>query len=101
MNIRRRTLLGGMATLPALGALASCGASSSGDTTEITYGYIPDFNGASLLDITEDQGLWEENGLTANMQTLTKGPQKIKSLGTGNLYFVIIFPGAMTLQALC
>src|SRR5699024_9351086 len=84
MNIRRRTLLGGMATLPALGALASCGASGSGDTTEITYGYIPDFNGASLLAIAEDQGLWEENGLTANLQTFTNGPLQIQALGTGD-----------------
>src|SRR5690625_6731030 len=82
MNIRRRTLLGGMATLPALGALASCGASSSGDTTEITYGYIPDFNGASLLAIAEDQGLWEENGLTANLQTFTNGPLQIDRKST-------------------
>src|SRR5690625_4489931 len=92
MNIRRRTLLGGMATLPALGALASCGSSGSGDTTEITYGYIPDFNGASLLAIAEDQGLWEENGLTANLQTFTNGPLQIQALGTGDLDFGYIGP---------
>ena len=99
MNIRRRTLLGGMATLPALGALASCGASGSGDTTEITYGYIPDFNGASLLAIAEDQGLWEENGLVANLQTFTNGPLQIQALGTGDLDFGYIGPGAMWLPA--
>ena len=56
MTLRRRTLLGGLAALPALGGLAACGSSGSGDTTEINYGYIPDFNGTSLLAIADDQG---------------------------------------------
>src|SRR5699024_5035435 len=99
MNIRRRTLLGGMATLPALGALASCGASGSGDTTEITYGYIPDFNGASLLAIAEDQGLWEENGLTANLQTFTNGQLYVHALGPGHQVFGHVGPCAMWLPA--
>src|SRR5690625_7839765 len=99
MNIRRRTLLGGMATLPALGALASCGASGSGDTTEITYGYIPDFNGARLLAIAEDQGLWEENGLTADLQTFTHGPLQLHALGTADLDVGYVGPGAMWVTA--
>lgn len=99
MNIRRRSVLGGIAALPALGALASCGASGSGDTTEVTYGYIPDFNGTSLLAIAEDQGLWEENGLVANLQTFTNGPLQIQALGTGDLDFGYIGPGAMWLPA--
>jgi NitT/TauT family transport system substrate-binding protein len=99
MTLRRRTLLGGIAALPALGALASCGSSGSGGTTEINYGYIPDFNGTSLLAIAEEQGLWEQNGLTAKLQTFTNGPLQIQALGTGDLDFGYIGPGAMWLPA--
>lgn len=99
MSIRRRSVLGGIAALPALGALASCGSSGSGDTTEITYGYIPDFNGASLLAIAEEQGLWEEHGLDAKLQSFTNGPLQIQALGTGDLDFGYIGPGAMWLPA--
>ena len=100
MSISRRTVLGGLAAVPALSALAACGGAGGGSgTTEITYGYIPDFNGTSLLAIAEDQGLWEENGLTANLQTFTNGPLQIQALGTGDLDFGYIGPGAMWLPA--
>lgn len=99
MAIERRTLLGGMLALPALGALASCGASGGADLTEINYGYIPDFNGTSLLAVADDQGLWEENGLRANLSTFTNGPLQIQALGTGDLDFGYIGPGAMWLPA--
>lgn len=105
MSISRRTVLGGLAAVPALSALAACGGSSGSggsggsSTTEITYGYIPDFNGTSLLAIADDQGLWEENGLKANLQTFTNGPLQIQALGTGDLDFGYIGPGAMWLPA--
>lgn len=110
MTIRRRSILGSLATLPALGALAACGSSDSGDTgsggsggsgetVEVNFGYIPDFNGASLIAIAEDQGLWEQNGLKANLQNFTNGPLQIQALGTGDLDFGYIGPGAMWLPA--
>ena len=98
MSISRRTILGGLAAAPALTALAACGGSGSG-TTKVTYGYIPDFNGASLLAIADDQGLWEENGLDATLQSFTNGPLQIQALGTGDLDFGYIGPGAMWLPA--
>jgi len=99
MNISRRTVLGGLAAVPTLAALSACGDSGGSGTTAITYGYIPDFNGTSLLAIADDQGLWEENGLTANLQTFTNGPLQIQALGTGDLDFGYIGPGAMWLPA--
>lgn len=99
MSISRRTVLGGLAAVPALSALAACGDSGGSGTTEVTYGYIPDFNGTSLLAIADDQGLWEENGLKANLQTFTNGPLQIQALGTGDLDFGYIGPGAMWLPA--
>lgn len=102
MNVRRRTLLGGLAALPALGALASCGStgsSGSGDTTTITFGYTPDFNGASLLAVAEENGLWEQEGLKAEPQSFTNGPLQVQALGTGDLDFGYIGPGAMWLPA--
>ena len=100
MSISRRTVLGGLAAVPALSALAACGGAGGGSgTTEVTYGYIPDFNGASLLAIADEHGLWEENGLKANLQTFTNGPLQIQALGTGDLDFGYIGPGAMWLPA--
>src|SRR5699024_5434338 len=88
------------AAVPALSALAACGGAGGGSgTTEVTYGYIPDFNGASLLAIADEQGLWEENGLKADLQTFTNGPLQIQALGTGDLDFGYIGPGAMWLPA--
>src|SRR5699024_3767971 len=93
---------GGLAALPALGALASCGSSNSGDsgdTTTITFGYTPDFNGASLLAVDEANGLWEKEGLKAEPQSFTNGPLQVQALGTGDLDFGYIGPGAMWLPA--
>lgn len=97
MTLTRRTVLGGLAAVPALSALAACGSGSG--TTEITYGYIPDYNGTSLLAIAEDRGLWEENGLKATLKSFTNGPLQIQALGTGDLDVGYIGPGAMWLPA--
>lgn len=97
MTLTRRTVLGGLAAVPALSALAACGSGSG--TTAVTYGYIPDYNGTSLLAIADDRGLWEENGLKATLKTFTNGPLQIQALGTGDLDFGYIGPGAMWLPA--
>ncbi|MGY5765052.1 aliphatic sulfonate ABC transporter substrate-binding protein [Brachybacterium sp. DNPG3] len=107
MSISRRTLLGGLAAAPALTALAACGSDSTGgsdgsdasSTVEVTIGYIPEYNGASLFAIAEDQGFWEENGVAVTLQSFTNGPLQVQALGTGDIDFGYIGPGAMWLPA--
>lgn len=107
-----RKLLGSAAVGTAvLLTAAGCTASGAGDTgsedveseytdvLDVDFGYIPDFNGTSLLAIAEDQGLWEKYGLNVNAQTFTNGPLQIQALGTGDLDFGYIGPGAMWLPA--
>lgn len=102
MQIRRRAVLGALAAIPAAAALSACGgggSGSGGELTKINYGYIPDFNGTSLLAIANDQGLWEKHGLEAHLKSFTNGPLQIQAIGTGDLDFGYIGPGAMWLPA--
>jgi len=107
-----RKLLGsaavGTAILLAASGCTASGAGENGseggeseytDVLDVDFGYIPDFNGTSLLAIAEDQGLWEKYGLNVNAQTFTNGPLQIQALGTGDLDFGYIGPGAMWLPA--
>jgi NitT/TauT family transport system substrate-binding protein len=91
-------------------ALAGCAGSGGGEASEgggeapletidVNFGYIPDFNGTSLLAIAEDQGIWEEHGLNVTTSSFTNGPLQIQALGTGDLDFGYIGPGAMWLPA--
>ena len=66
---------------------------------EVKFGYIGDFNGASLLAIADAKGLWEKHGLKADTKVFTNGPLQIQALGTGDLDFGYIGPGAMWLPA--
>jgi NitT/TauT family transport system substrate-binding protein len=82
--------------------LAACGGTSStagGGTEEVNFGYIGDFNGTSLLAIADDKDLWKKHGLKANTKVFTNGPLQIQALGTGDLDFGYIGPGAMWLPA--
>ncbi|CAM5380150.1 Aliphatic sulfonate ABC transporter substrate-binding protein OS=Streptomyces tendae OX=1932 GN=GUR47_23355 PE=4 SV=1 [Streptomyces tendae] len=63
------------------------------------FGYINDFNGASLIAIAEAKGLWKKHGLSADAKVFTNGPLQIQALGTNNLDFGYIGPGAMWLPA--
>ncbi|WP_406689923.1 aliphatic sulfonate ABC transporter substrate-binding protein [Saccharopolyspora sp. ID03-671] len=78
-------------------ALSGCGGSS--DAGEVRFGYIGDYNGASLLAVAEDQKLWEKHGLTAEISSFNNGPLQIQALGSGDLDFGYIGPGAMWLPA--
>ncbi|MCP2638307.1 aliphatic sulfonate ABC transporter substrate-binding protein [Microbacterium sp. HD4P20] len=69
------------------------------DVIDVDFGYIPDFNGTSLLAIAEDQGLWDKYGLNVTTQNFTNGPLQIQALGTGDLDFGYIGPGAVWLPA--
>ncbi len=105
-----RTKRGIVAAAAALAlALTGCASTSAdgggGDAgapeelTPVNFGYIADFNGASLLAIAEDQGLWEKNGVEVTTSVFTNGPLQIQALGTGDLDFGYIGPGAMWLPA--
>ncbi|WP_199044074.1 aliphatic sulfonate ABC transporter substrate-binding protein [Glycomyces salinus] len=99
MNITRTLGAAAAAAALALSAAACGGDADDGDTIEVQFGYIPDFNGTSLLAIAEDQGLWEEHGLDVTASSFTNGPLQIQALGTGDLDFGYIGPGAFWLPA--
>ncbi|MRX44473.1 aliphatic sulfonate ABC transporter substrate-binding protein [Agromyces kandeliae] len=106
-----RKLLGTAAVGAAVALLATGCASDGGssdsaaaqseydDVIEVNFGYIPDFNGTSLLAIAEDQGYWAKYGLDVETPSFTNGPLQIQALGTGDLDFGYIGPGAFWLPA--
>lgn len=100
-KIRRRML-----SLTAITAVFALGACSSGSNTageekldKVTFGYIADFNGASVHAIADDQGLWEKHGLDAETPVFTNGPLQVQALDSGDLDFGYIGPGAMWMPA--
>ncbi|MBO8191771.1 aliphatic sulfonate ABC transporter substrate-binding protein [Streptomyces oryzae] len=93
-------------TLPALFsvtlltlAMNACSTSASRDDNTVNFGYIDDYNGASLLAIAQQQGLWKKQGLTAKVKVFNNGPVQIQALGSGDLDYGYIGPGAMWLPA--
>lgn len=66
---------------------------------DVNFGYIPDFNGTSLLAVAEDQGLWKKHNINITTSSFTNGPLQIQALGTGDLDFGYIGPGAVWLPA--
>jgi NitT/TauT family transport system substrate-binding protein len=96
--------VGAAIALVATGCASDTGAEPSaeseyGDVLDVNFGYIPDFNGTSLLAIAEDQGYWDKYGLNVSATSFTNGPLQIQALGTGDLDFGYIGPGAMWLPA--
>ncbi|MHA6622411.1 aliphatic sulfonate ABC transporter substrate-binding protein [Pseudonocardia sp. DLS-67] len=101
MNLRKR-MLGVVAASTLALALTGCAGGGSGEdggTIEVTFGYIGDFNGTSLLAVAEQEGIWEKHGLDVTPKVFTNGPLQIQALGTGDLDFGYIGPGAMWLPA--
>jgi NitT/TauT family transport system substrate-binding protein len=99
-------MLGTVAVAAALAmTVAGCAPSAEqpqgGDVEvlDVNFGYIPDFNGTSLLAIAEAEGIWEEHGLNVTALSFTNGPLQIQALGTGDLDFGYIGPGAFWLPA--
>lgn len=98
-NSRIRRALAAASTVTVLTlSVNACSGESSDDTT-VTFGYISDYNGASLLAIAENQGLWKKAGLTPKIKSFNNGPVQIQALGAGDLDFGYIGPGAMWLPA--
>lgn len=105
MSLSRRSLLAaslGAATAGLVGCSSSTstGASSGAlPVANITFGYIGDFNGTSLLAIAEAKGMWAEQSIKATTKVFTNGPLQITALGTGDLQYGYIGPGAFWLPA--
>ena len=100
MMLRKR-MLGAAAAALAL-TLTGCaggGGGDGGEMIEVDFGYIGDFNGASLLAVAEQEGIWEKHGLDVTTSVFTNGPLQIQALGTGDLDIGYIGPGAMWLPA--
>lgn len=102
---------------PAVAALAAfalliTGCASSGDSGNtgdsgssaeelqtVRVGYHADWNGASLVAISNDQGYWEEEGLKVEASVFTSGPVEVQALQSDDLDFAYIGQGAMWLPA--
>jgi NitT/TauT family transport system substrate-binding protein len=108
MTISKRTI--GIVAACAAVALAMTGCSSNAeagtaksgaptDKVDVNFGYIADFNGTSLLAIAKEQGLWDKFGVNITTSAFTNGPLQIQALGTGDLDFGYIGPGAVWLPA--
>ncbi|MEU0137249.1 aliphatic sulfonate ABC transporter substrate-binding protein [Streptomyces sp. NPDC006296] len=100
MRLPQRALTAALAVSTLALSVTGCsGDPSSGGAGTVRFGYISDYNGASLLAIADEQGLWKEQGLTPAYSTFTNGPLQIQALGSDNLDFGYIGPGAMWLPA--
>ncbi|MFF1837179.1 aliphatic sulfonate ABC transporter substrate-binding protein [Streptomyces sp. NPDC058231] len=83
----------------ALSVTGCSGDSAADGGTTVRFGYISDYNGASLLAIADKQGLWKKEGLSPRYKVFTNGPVQIQALGAGDLDYGYIGPGAMWLPA--
>jgi NitT/TauT family transport system substrate-binding protein len=94
-----RSVKRALTSVTIVASLALAVTACSDDANTVRFGYISDFNGASLLAIANKQGLWDKQGLTPEIKVFTNGPLQIQALGTGDLDFGYIGPGAMWLPA--
>ena len=60
-------------------------------------GYIGDFNGASIVAVANKLDLWAKHGIAPELKIFTNGPLQIQALGTKDLDFGYIGPGALWL----
>jgi NitT/TauT family transport system substrate-binding protein len=98
MSLTRKLTAAAALGVAAALTLSACGGDDS-DAEKVTFGYIGDYNGTSLLAIAEDQNLWEKHGLEVDAKVFTNGPLQIQALGTGDLDFGYIGPGAFWMPA--
>jgi NitT/TauT family transport system substrate-binding protein len=100
-SIRRGKFAVAAVTLLAL--LTGCAdAGNDGEAepiAKVNFGYITDFNGTSLLAVAKELGLWEKYNIDARYFTFTNGPLQIQAMGSGDLDFGYIGPGAFWLPA--
>lgn len=91
---RRRTLLKAAALAPAAIGLP---AFAQAAPMRVRMGYIADFHGASMVAVANKLDLWKKHGLTPDLKVFTNGPIQIQALGSGDLDFGYIGPGALWL----
>ncbi len=97
MSLTRKLTVAAALGIAATMTLSACGGASDGE--KVSFGYIGDYNGTSLLAIADDQDLWEKHGLEVDAKVFTNGPLQIQALGTGDLDFGYIGPGAFWMPA--
>ncbi|MFF1697724.1 aliphatic sulfonate ABC transporter substrate-binding protein [Streptomyces sp. NPDC058257] len=99
----RRSIRHAVTALPVAFMLSlsasACSNSASEDNNTVRFGYIGDYNGASLLAVAEKQGMWKKAGLTAQVKSFNNGPVQVQALSAGDLDYGYIGPGAMWLPA--
>jgi NitT/TauT family transport system substrate-binding protein len=95
---RRRTLLKAAALAPAAMALPGIQtAQAQGAPLKVRMGYIGDFHGASMIAVANKLDLWKKHNLAPDIKVFTNGPIQIQALGSGDLDFGYIGPGALWL----
>ncbi|MET7743720.1 aliphatic sulfonate ABC transporter substrate-binding protein [Streptomyces sp. NPDC005385] len=100
MSMSRRTFMASLsATTFTLSVSACSSGDGDGDAAKVRFGYIADYNGASLLAVADERGLWRKHGLSASYKTFVNGPIQIQALGSGDLDYGYIGPGAIWLPA--
>ncbi|GAA4486638.1 aliphatic sulfonate ABC transporter substrate-binding protein [Microbacterium panaciterrae] len=106
MKLSHRGLVAALVGAVALVSLTACSGSSTGgggsaassaQPIHVNVGYNGDGNGAMLEAIAEKQGIWKKHGLDVSAKQFTNGPLQIQALGTGDLDFGFIGPGALWL----
>ncbi len=80
--------------------LTACGGGGGdGGLRQVNVGYIADYNGAALLAIADEHGLWRNAGLEPTYQVFTNGPLSIQALGAGDVDVAYVGAGATWLPA--
>lgn len=107
-SFSRRNVLQLSLGAAAISLLAACGAKDDGanaagaggkEVVEIKVGYIADYNGAALMAVADQEGLWAKAGLKPKYLPFTNGPLAIQALGTSNVDVAYIGSGALWLPA--
>ncbi|MEW1602039.1 aliphatic sulfonate ABC transporter substrate-binding protein [Streptomyces sp. NPDC093808] len=86
-----------VATATGCGGDSSSGGSGGGDT--VSFGYIADYSGSAALAVAEERGLWKKAGVAPELKVFTNGPLQVQALGSGDLEFGYLGPGALWLPA--
>jgi len=93
----RRSFLRATAAIAAAVGTGAAIRPAGAQALRVRVGYIGDFHGASMTAIANRLDLWKKYNLAADIKGFTNGPIQIQALGTGDLDFGYIGPGALWL----